>query len=114
VGTAHPIWVDTDLVRDFRRDLPSYGSARGKMPWPMSTELTAEQAAQALLYGIEKRKRRVYIPRSIGLVQSLRTIMLSGFVDGIIKRGSGGGEMVTAMEQEARELGRSFGSNSVG
>ncbi|GIH09552.1 oxidoreductase [Rhizocola hellebori] len=114
VGTAHPIWVDTDLVRDFREDLPSYRHARKKMPWPMSTELTAEQCAQALLRGMEKRKRRVYIPGSIGLVQALRTVMLSGFVDGIIKRGSGGGEMVTAMEQEARDLGRPFGSHSVG
>jgi NAD(P)-dependent dehydrogenase (short-subunit alcohol dehydrogenase family) len=114
VGTAHPIWVNTDLVRDFRNDLPSYRSARGKMPWPMSTELTPSQAAEALLRGIEKRKRRVSIPRSIGLVQAMRTVMLSRFVDGIVKRGSGGGEMVTAMEEEARGLGRSFGSNSVG
>ncbi len=84
VGTAHPIWVDTDLVRDFREDLPSYRSARGKMPWPMSTELTPAQCAQALVRGIEKRKRRVYIPRSIALVQAMRSIMLSGAVDAVI------------------------------
>src|SRR5262249_55020147 len=24
VGTAHPIWIDTDLVRDFHADLPSF------------------------------------------------------------------------------------------
>jgi hypothetical protein len=44
----------------------------------------------------------------------MRAVMLSSFAEAVIKRGAGGGEMVTAMEKEVRELGRSFGSHSVG
>ncbi len=114
VGIAHPIWIDTDLVRDFKEDLPSYREARRKMPWPFSRELSVLECAQAMVRGIEKRKRRIYIPGSVGLVQAMRSVMLSGFAETLIKRGGGGGEMVTKMEQEARGLGRSFGSHSVG
>lgn len=114
VGTAHPIWINTDLVRGFKEDLPSYREARSKLPWPMSQELSVEDCAAALLKGIERRKRRVYVPRSIGLVQAMRTIILSAFSDSIIKRATGNGVLVEQMEAEIRAVGRSFGSHSVG
>lgn len=114
IATAHPIWIDTDLVRDFKSDLPSYRQARGKMPWPLSRELTVQDCARILIKGIEKRKRRIFVPGSIALVSALRSIILSGFGDALIKRGAGGGKTVIAMEEEARGLGRSFGSHSVG
>ncbi|HCU52376.1 MAG TPA: short-chain dehydrogenase [Micromonosporaceae bacterium] len=114
VGVAHPIWIDTDLVRGFKADLPSYRAARKKLPWPMSTEISVQDCANALMKAIEKRKRRVFVPRSIGIVQAMRSIILSSFSDAIIKRNTGGGTLVTEMEEEVRALGRSFGSHSVG
>jgi NAD(P)-dependent dehydrogenase (short-subunit alcohol dehydrogenase family) len=113
VGTAHPIWINTDLVRGFKEDLPSYRDARKKMPWPASVEISVEQCAAAIVRGLERRKRRVFIPRSIGLLQALRVITLSRFGDALIKRGAGK-DMVPQMEEEVRNLGRSFGSHSVG
>ena len=77
-------------------------------------ELSAEQCARAMVRAIEGRRRRVYLPGAIGVVQAMRSVMLSSFADAIIKRGGGGGELVTRMEEEARGLGRSFGSRSVG
>lgn len=114
VGTAHPIWIDTDMVRGFKADLPSYRTAREKLPWPLSREISVEKCALALIRGIEKRKRRVFVPRSIGLVQAMRAIVLSPLSDAIIKRGSGNGALVTQMEAEVESLGRSFGGHSVG
>ncbi|HEX5542675.1 MAG TPA: SDR family oxidoreductase [Micromonospora sp.] len=115
VGTAHPIWIDTDLVRGFASDLPiSYRRVRRKLPWPMSTELSVQEAALALLRGIEKKKRRIFVPRSIGMLQALRSIVLSPFSDAIIKYGTRGGTLITEMETEARQLGRSFGGHSMG
>src|SRR5262245_27378017 len=35
VGTAHPIWVDTDLVRDVKADLASFRGALQRLPWPL-------------------------------------------------------------------------------
>jgi NAD(P)-dependent dehydrogenase (short-subunit alcohol dehydrogenase family) len=114
VGTAHPIWIDTDMVRGFSDDLPSYREVRRKLPWPLSQEVTVTDCAAMLLRGIEKRKRRVYVPRSIGLVQAMRTIVLSPLSDAITKRSSRNGTLVEQMEQEVRAVGRSFGSHSVG
>jgi NAD(P)-dependent dehydrogenase (short-subunit alcohol dehydrogenase family) len=114
VGTAHPIWIDTDMVRGFKEDMPSFREARKKMPWPTSTEVSVEDCAAMLVRGIERRKRRVYVPRSIGLVQALRTIVLSPLSDAIIKRSTKGGAMVEAMEEDVRRVGRSFGRHSVG
>jgi NAD(P)-dependent dehydrogenase (short-subunit alcohol dehydrogenase family) len=114
VGTAHPIWIDTDMVRGFKEDMPSYREARKKLPWPTSTEVSVDDCAAMLIRGIEKRKRRVFVPRSIGLVQALRAIVLSPFSDAVIKRATGHGAMITAMEEEVKGLGRSFGKHSVG
>lgn len=114
VGTAHPIWIDTDMVRGFKADMPSFREARKKLPWPTSTEVSVADCADMLIRGIERRKRRVYVPRSIGLVQALRTMVLSPLSDRIIKRATRHGEMINAMEDEVAKLGRSFGAHSVG
>ena len=63
--------------------------------------------------GIERRKRKVYVPRSLAVVQALRPVVLSGFSDAVITR-FGGRTMVGQMEDEVRQLGRSFGRTSVG
>jgi NAD(P)-dependent dehydrogenase (short-subunit alcohol dehydrogenase family) len=114
VGTAHPIWIDTDLVRGFSADLPSFSQSRRKLPWPLNQEITVTDCAAMMLRGILARKRRVYVPRSIGLVQALRTIVLSPLSDAIVRRATRGGVLVEEMEDEVRRLGRPFGSHSVG
>jgi NAD(P)-dependent dehydrogenase (short-subunit alcohol dehydrogenase family) len=114
VGTAHPIWIDTDMVRGFSSDLPSFRDVRKKLPWPLRRELTVTDCAAMMVRGIEKRKRRVYVPRSIGLVQAMRTIVISPLSDAVIKRTGRRGAMIEEMEHDVRKLGRSFGSHSVG
>jgi len=114
VGTAHPIWIDTDMVRGFNSDLPDFREVRKKLPWPLNQEITVTDCAAMMLRGIQKRKRRVYVPRSIGLVQAMRTIVISPLSEAIIKRTGRNGAVVEQMEQDVRKLGRSFGSHSVG
>jgi NAD(P)-dependent dehydrogenase (short-subunit alcohol dehydrogenase family) len=113
VGTCHPIWIDTDLVRDIRADLESFRFALKRLPWPLSSVISVEQCALSIVHGIERRKRKVYVPRSLGMVQALRPIVLSGLSDRIVRAG-GGGRMVGQMEAEVRGLGRAFGKSSVG
>ncbi|MFF5054648.1 SDR family oxidoreductase [Micromonospora sp. NPDC000663] len=112
VGTAHPIWIDTDLVRDIRADLASFNATLRRLPWPLSTVVPVEQCVDALLSGIERRRRKVYVPRSLALVQALRPVVLSSLSDALITR-FGGRTMVGQMEDEVRQLGRSFGRSSV-
>ncbi|MBX7266785.1 SDR family oxidoreductase [Micromonospora sp. Llam7] len=112
VGTAHPIWIDTDLVRDIRDDLASFRDAQRRLPWPLNTVVGVERCAEALLRGIERRRRKVYVPRSIALVQALRPVVLSGFADLLVDR-FGGADLADQMDEEVRRLGRSFGRTSV-
>ncbi|GIH16504.1 SDR family oxidoreductase [Rugosimonospora africana] len=112
VGTAHPIWIDTDLVRDARRDLPTFGATLGKLPWPVGTVVSVGECARALVDGMARRRRRIYVPRSIGLVQALRTVVLSPFGDAVLRGGAR--TSVPLLEAEALALGRPFGEHSAG
>lgn len=111
VGTAHPSWIDTDMVRDMRASLPSMTSGIAKLPWPLSTTLSVEDCAQALIRAVERRRRRVYVPAAVAGVAALRTVMLSAAADALIRLG--GGAMVDQLEADTRSLGRSFGPHSV-
>lgn len=104
IGTAHPIWIDTDLVRAYP---PSFMAARRKLPWPLHTVVSVEACAEALVRGIEHRQRKVYVPRSMAAIQALRTLTLSKLSDRITLKLTGGGVLVTQLEEESRALARS-------
>lgn len=112
VGTAHPVWIDTDLVRDARRDLPTFRATLGKLPWPVGAVVPVGECARALVDGMARRRRRIYVPRSIGVVQALRTVVLSPFGDAVLRGGARAS--VPLLEAEARALGRPFGEHSAG
>jgi short-subunit dehydrogenase len=110
VGTAHPSWVDTDLVRDARDDLPSFGESLAKLPGPLGRMTSVEKCAEALVDAIERRRRRVYVPRSVALVQAMRTVLLSPLAERVIGRAAR--VAVPRMEAEATALHRSFGAHT--
>jgi NAD(P)-dependent dehydrogenase (short-subunit alcohol dehydrogenase family) len=112
VGTAHPAWIDTDLVRDVRNDLPTFGQTLKKLPWPVNSYTSVQACAAAILRGIEGRRRRIYVPRGVALMQALRTVVLSPLGDAVVRRGAR--TAVPVLEAEVRALGRAFGEHSVG
>jgi NAD(P)-dependent dehydrogenase (short-subunit alcohol dehydrogenase family) len=112
VGVAHPSWVDTDLVRGFSSDLPSFHAALRRLPPPFGTTTTVQACAAALVRAMELRKRRVYVPRSVAVVQALRAVTLSPFGDRVVAAGSRHGERIEQMEAEVLRLGRFFGPHS--
>lgn len=111
VGTAHPGWIDTDLVRDAKEDLPAFREALRKLPWPVHSTTSVQVCAAALVRGIERRQRRIYVPRAIWLLQALRPVLTSPLSDWVIGRGAR--TLVPAMEEQVRALGRPFGRNCV-
>lgn len=112
VGVAHPSWVDTDLVRGFSSDLGSFRTALRRLPPPFGTTTTVEDCAEALVRAMERRRRRVYVPRSVAVVQALRTVTLSPFGDRVIAAGTRHGERIEQMEAEVLQLGRFFGPHN--
>jgi NAD(P)-dependent dehydrogenase (short-subunit alcohol dehydrogenase family) len=112
VGTAHMSFVDTDMVRDVQEDLPEFRTTLHKLPWPLGTLTSVEACARAFVDAIERRRRKVYVPRAIGAVQALRSLMLSPFSDAIVGHGARTG--VPRMEAQLRTLGRAFGRHGDG
>lgn len=110
VGTAHPIWIDTDLVRDMRDDLPSFREVLAALPPPLGGVQTVQACAAALLRGVERRRRRVYVPRAMAAVQLARILTLSPVGDLVMRRRAA--RSVPRLEQEVLGLGRSFGRTS--
>jgi NAD(P)-dependent dehydrogenase (short-subunit alcohol dehydrogenase family) len=112
VGTVHPSWIDTDLVRDQKAELHVVADALAELPWPMGETTTPEECAAAIVDGMERRARRVFVPKTVAGVQALRSIVLSPLGDIPIKLRAR--KMVPALEAEVRSLGRWFGRSSVG
>lgn len=111
VGTAHPAWVDTDLVRDAQHDLPSFRAARDKLPWPVSAITSVDACVEAFVSGIERRKRRIYVPRAIGAIALMRALFTGRISDAIVGREAR--TLVPQLEAEVAALGRAFGEHSV-
>jgi NAD(P)-dependent dehydrogenase (short-subunit alcohol dehydrogenase family) len=106
VGVAHPSWVDTDLVRDARQALPS----TGRLPGPLGRDVPVEVCARAFVDAIARRRRRVYVPRAVGVMQAMRTILVSPLADLVVRRYAR--RFVPRMEADVRSLSSAFGEHS--
>jgi NAD(P)-dependent dehydrogenase (short-subunit alcohol dehydrogenase family) len=112
VGVAHPCWVDTDLVRDARQELKSFNEMLRALPWPFNSVTSVETCAAAFVRAVERRRRKVYVPGSLGPLAFFRQFFaspLSEYVTGRHAR-----RIIPQAEREVLALGRSFGLNSMG
>ena len=110
VGTAHPSWIDTDLVRDAREDLPAFDAALRQLPWPLGSTTSVEACAAAFVRAIERRSRRVYVPGVVAGVAAMRTALVSPLSEWVIGRTAR--TSVPLMEEQVRALGRGFGRHT--
>jgi NAD(P)-dependent dehydrogenase (short-subunit alcohol dehydrogenase family) len=110
VGTAHPAWIDTDMVRDATDDLPSFRDTLRRLPWPVGSYTPVDVCARAFVNGLERRRRRIYVPRAVAAVQAMRTVLGGPLSDAVVGRFAREG--VPRLEAEVRELGRGFGVTS--
>jgi NAD(P)-dependent dehydrogenase (short-subunit alcohol dehydrogenase family) len=111
VGSAHPSWIDTDLVRDQKAELKTFADTLEKLPWPMNSTTSVEECADALVDGIARRRRRIYIPRTLAIVQALRSLFTGPVAELLIRRRAK--TLVPELEAEITRLGRWFGGSSV-
>jgi NAD(P)-dependent dehydrogenase (short-subunit alcohol dehydrogenase family) len=111
VGTAHPSWIDTDMVRDQLAEVHTFADAVEQMPWPLGSTTSVEDCADALVDGIARRARRIYVPRTLALVQALRTIYTGPIAEMFIRPRAK--RLVPQLEAEILKLGRWFGGTSV-
>jgi short-subunit dehydrogenase len=81
VGVAHPCWIDTDLVREQKRQTPTFEELRNKLPGPLGSFTSVEECAEAFVAGIQRRKRKIFVPRSLAGAAFARTVILSSVGD---------------------------------
>jgi hypothetical protein len=112
VGVAHPSWIDTDLVRDQQRDLQSFNQTLRTLPGPFGKVTTRAECVDALVDGMERRRRKVFVPRSLAPFAAIRQLFTSPMAERATMRTAA--RMVPKLEAEVRALGRPFGEHSEG
>ena len=112
VGVAHPCWVDTDLVRDQQRDLGTFDEMLKKLPGPFGTITPVSECADAFVAAIERRKRKVFIPKSLAPLAAVRQLFMSPLSDWVMKRQAK--RLIPETECELATIDRAFGASSMG
>jgi short-subunit dehydrogenase len=112
VGVAHPSWIDTDMVRDAQNDLAGFRELVGRLPGPFGRVTPLRDCVAAFVDAIERRRRKVYVPRTLAAAAAVRQLFASPLADFIMGRQTQ--HTLPQVEQEVRALGRSFGSHSTG
>ncbi|WP_336029782.1 short-chain dehydrogenase/reductase [Geodermatophilus sp. FMUSA9-8] len=113
VASAHPTWIDTDMVRDTEEALPTFAETRRSLPGPLGAYTSVEDCAEALVENLETRGRRVFVPRSVGVVSALRQAVTGAVAERFVLRLSAA--RVPQLERDIAALqGREFGRSSLG
>jgi NAD(P)-dependent dehydrogenase (short-subunit alcohol dehydrogenase family) len=113
VASAHPTWIDTDMVRDTEAAMPTFAKTRKQLPGPLGAYTSVEDCAEALAENLETRGRRVFVPGSVGVVSALRQLVTGVVAEKVAMRLSA--KRVPQLERDIRALdGQEFGRNSVG
>jgi short-subunit dehydrogenase len=111
VGTAHPIWIDTDLVRDAKSDLPIFRASLEATPGPLGRQVDLATCARLIVEGIERRRPKVFVPPSLGWAFHARSLLTTPLARRVMQRAAG--RSVPALEEQVRRVGRPFGEHSV-
>jgi NAD(P)-dependent dehydrogenase (short-subunit alcohol dehydrogenase family) len=78
VGTVHPSWIDTDMLRRGEEDLPTSSRMRAQMPWPANTLTSVEECASLIADAVQRRALRTYVPKGGVILSALRPLLHSG------------------------------------
>jgi NAD(P)-dependent dehydrogenase (short-subunit alcohol dehydrogenase family) len=102
VGSIHPSWIDTDLVRGSEDALPSFKRMRSEMPWPANSTMSVDDCALAFVDAIERRAKRAYVPKNAKILSLIRPLVLSAFAHRAIARQVGNDLQQLDEENKAR------------
>ena len=74
VGTIHPTWIDTDMVRE-TDESQSFRILREAARPPFSKTYPVQRAVKDIVEGFERRRRRICIPRFMYALHALRPLL---------------------------------------
>lgn len=105
VGSAHMAWIDTPLVQDAKSDLTAFQDLLAVMPGPLGKTSSVEKCVVAFVDGLEKRKRRVYVPRWVAVTAWFKSVVTSSLGDRSLLPHVP--TILPKMDEEVARLGRS-------
>ncbi len=111
VGVAYPSWIDTDMVRSTQQDLRTFKQTLARLPGPLGKVTSLEECADAMVDAMERRRRKVFVPKSLSRFATIRQLFTSPLGERPTLRGAE--RMVPRLEAEVQALGRSFGAHTV-
>jgi NAD(P)-dependent dehydrogenase (short-subunit alcohol dehydrogenase family) len=111
VGSAHMSWIDTPLVQDAKRDLSAFRKMIDSLPGPLSKTSDVQSCVDAFVKGLEQRSRRVFVPRWVGQIHRVRSLLTSPLGElSTLKKVP---EILPQMDAEVARLGRSTSARNV-
>jgi NAD(P)-dependent dehydrogenase (short-subunit alcohol dehydrogenase family) len=75
VGTIHPTWIDTDMVREGEAEHPAYRRLRAALRPPFNRTYPVERAARDIADGFDGRARRICTPPFVRIAHVLRAAL---------------------------------------
>jgi NAD(P)-dependent dehydrogenase (short-subunit alcohol dehydrogenase family) len=110
VGVGYFSWIDTELVQGADRH-PAFGFLRAKLPGPFGKTFPVSDVGDAVVDGVEARRRWIVVP---GWVRAL--LLLRGMAFPVLEAGSKGDipEMERRFEEDIQARGREEASAPVG
>ncbi|MFL6160164.1 MAG: SDR family oxidoreductase [Marmoricola sp.] len=111
VGVAHMSWIDTPLVQDAKKDLKAFDERIKRLPYPLSRTTDVETCVAAFVKGLERRKRRVFVPGWVGLIRNRRNMLVTPLGDRATLKHVP--TLLPMMDEEVRQLGRSTSARNV-
>ena len=103
VGTIHPIWIDTDMVREADATATTFRRMRESLPGPLRTTHAVSKAVNAIVRGFERRSRRVFVPEWVRVLHWTRAAIHTPLAERQVVRDVP--EVLATFEREAREKG---------
>jgi NAD(P)-dependent dehydrogenase (short-subunit alcohol dehydrogenase family) len=104
VGSAHMSWVDTPLVRDAQSDLASFSEMLQSLPGPLGRTTSVDACARAFVRGLERRRRRVYVPGWVRVLAWAKPLLTSPLGERAALAQAP--RLVAMMDEEVARLGR--------
>ncbi len=81
VGSIHPTWIDTDMVREGESEQRAFQTLRAAMRPPFSRTYPLQRAVDDIVAGFEARHRRICTPRFVRIAHVLRPLLTSSFFE---------------------------------
>ena len=75
VGTIHPSWIDTDMVREADAEHLAYRRLRAAVGPPFRRTYPVERAARDIADGFDRRARRICTPGFVRIAHVLRAAL---------------------------------------